>query len=147
MDAHQNRRGKRVTVDTRAAVVSAPRMENSGESRLPEAGWVRCCSQCTRPTSQKILIITLRRGGESFVETVCRPCQKNQFQRFSPHVCFVVIPYHLKNPLYDVNVEIDRRIERLRQDVENTQGDPFRGSRKEVKEVRAKARNRRCFIA
>lgn len=82
--------------------------EGGGVEPLPLRGWVHFCTQCTRPTSQRLLIITCRRGGEMHSVVICRACLGGNYDRFSEHACFVVRQEHLRAPLRDVNAEADR---------------------------------------
>jgi hypothetical protein len=78
---------------------------------LPTSGWLHFCVTCTRPHSQKVLFITQRRGGENHVVNICQHCQRNgTFQRFSPHISFVVLKDHMREPIRDVNAEADEMI-------------------------------------
>ena len=93
------------------------REEGGLELKLPasdDGGWIHFCTQCTRPTSQRLMIITARRGGEAHTVAICRRCQGGKFKRFSPHTTYLVLPQHMMKPLPDVNAECDRRIAEYR---------------------------------
>ena len=90
------------------AGAAAPMFEGGGVERLPPSGWIHFCTQCTRPTSQRLLIITCRRGGEMHSIVICRPCMGGAYPRFSEHICYAVRLEHLRAPLPDVNEQADR---------------------------------------
>lgn len=77
---------------------------------LPPHGWLQFCMTCTRPTSQRAMLITQCRGGEMYTVVLCRKCQAGVFQRSSPHFTFLVMRNHLRQPIRDVNAEADEAI-------------------------------------
>ena len=156
-----------ITTATTAKALNTPpttsftQVDEGGVCLSLPPGWLHFCITCTRPHSQKLVILIQRTGGETHTVKMCSLCQNQQYPsgqghrrvRFSPHVSFLILQNHLKEPIRDVNAEADAMILAYRTSVKEQEDERVRQRRqfrmqqkKEQAEIKGKWRKNRCVV-